>query len=104
MLWRSAAWHAPARAYPARRPAHRPASRPAPARRPPRAQGAGYAAEPGGCYCPAGEPTWRNPGGMVTVALAMLAAVGFSHRTSVTDVYLVLARRLAAVAPWPARR
>jgi hypothetical protein len=55
------------------------------AHRPPGARGAGRASVMVGRYWSAGEPTCRKPGGMVTVALAALAAVGFSHRTLVTD-------------------
>src|ERR1700729_4381984 len=36
-------------------------------------------------YWVAGDATWRKPGGMMIVALAMLAAVGFSHSTSITS-------------------
>ena len=43
-------------------------------------------------YWLAGELTRWKPGGMVTVARAMLPAVGLSHRTSVTAAFLVLAR------------
>ena len=36
-------------------------------------------------YWSATELTCWNPGGMVTMVMAMLAFVGGSHRTSVTD-------------------
>lgn len=51
----------------------------------------GYPPVPPGC-CWAGELTCWNPAGMVTSVLAMLAGVGGSHVTLVTEAEVELCR------------